>query len=37
MIGNYLITTDKRMTKYKSDKIVICNPVDFIKSQVKND
>jgi predicted nucleic acid-binding protein len=34
---DYLITTDKRMTKYQSDKIIICNPVDFINREVEND
>jgi len=28
---DYLITTDKRLLKYKSDKINIINPVDFIR------
>jgi predicted nucleic acid-binding protein len=27
---DYLITVDKRMTKYHDGRIVICNPVDFI-------
>jgi predicted nucleic acid-binding protein len=27
----YLITTDKRLLKYKSDKIKVINPVDFIR------
>ncbi|MCL2095758.1 MAG: type II toxin-antitoxin system VapC family toxin [Oscillospiraceae bacterium] len=29
--SDYLITTDKRLLKYKSDKINIINPVDFIR------
>ena len=28
---DYLITTDKRLLKYKSDKINIINPVEFIR------
>ena len=28
---NYMITTDKRLLKYKSDKINIINPIDFIR------
>ena len=28
---DYLITTDKRLLKYKSDKINVINPVDFIR------
>ena len=28
---DYFITTDKRLLKYKSDKIEIINPVDFIR------
>jgi len=28
---DYLITTDKRLLKYKSDKIKVINPVDFIR------
>jgi len=27
---DYLLTTDKRLLKYKSNKIVIINPIDFI-------
>jgi predicted nucleic acid-binding protein len=27
---DYLITADKRMTKYQDARIVVCNPVDFI-------
>lgn len=26
----YFITTDKRLLKYKSDKIKLVNPIDFI-------
>ena len=28
---DYLITTDKRLLKYKSDKINVINPIDFIR------
>ena len=28
---DYFLTTDKRLLKYKSDKIILINPVDFIK------
>ena len=28
---DYLVTTDKRLLKYKSDKINIINPIDFIR------
>ena len=28
---NYFLTTDKRLLKYKSDKIILINPVDFVK------
>jgi predicted nucleic acid-binding protein len=31
---DYLITVDKRMAKYQDDRIVICNPIDFIRSGV---
>jgi predicted nucleic acid-binding protein len=35
---DYLITVDKRMAKYHDDRIVICNPVDFINQEAgKND
>ena len=34
---DYLITTDKRLLKYKSDKINIINPVDFIRMWEDND
>ena len=34
---DYLITTDKRLLKYKSDKINITNPVDFIRMWEDND
>jgi predicted nucleic acid-binding protein len=27
----YLLTTDKRLLKYKTDKLTIINPIDFIK------
>ena len=27
----YLITTDKRLIKYKPDQVIIVNPVDFIR------
>jgi predicted nucleic acid-binding protein len=39
IIGNcdYLITTDKRLLKYKSDKKNIINPVDFIRMWEDND
>ncbi|MDR2142989.1 MAG: PIN domain-containing protein [Treponema sp.] len=32
-----LITVDKRMPKYRDDRIVICNPVDFINREAEND
>lgn len=28
---DYFLTTDKRLLKYKSDKIQIMNPIDFIR------
>ena len=34
---DYLITTDKRLLKYKSNKINIINPVDFIRMWEDND
>jgi predicted nucleic acid-binding protein len=34
---DYLVTVDKRMTKHRDDRIVICNPVDFITMEVGND
>ena len=34
---DYLITVDKRMAKYRDDRIVICNPVDFISREAGND
>jgi predicted nucleic acid-binding protein len=34
---DYLITVDKRMAKYQDDRIVICNPVDFINRKAEND
>ena len=34
---DYLITTDKRLLKYKSGKINIINPVDFIRMWEEND
>ena len=27
---DYIITVDKQMTHYKDDRIIVCNPVDFI-------
>jgi predicted nucleic acid-binding protein len=35
--SDYLITVDKRMAKYEDDRIVICNPVDFISMEAGND
>ncbi|MCL1992544.1 MAG: PIN domain-containing protein [Spirochaetes bacterium] len=32
-----LITVDKRMLKYKDDRIVICTPVDFITMEAEGD
>ena len=34
---DYLITVDGRMAKYRDDRIVVCNPVDFINREAKND
>jgi predicted nucleic acid-binding protein len=34
---DYLVTVDKRMAKYRDDRIVICNPVDFINREAGND
>jgi predicted nucleic acid-binding protein len=34
---DYLVTVDKRMAKYRDDRIVICNPVDFISMEAGND
>jgi predicted nucleic acid-binding protein len=34
---DYLITVDKRMTKYHDNSIVICNPIDFINREAGND
>ena len=34
---DYLVTTDKRMLKYKNDRIVICNPIDFINMEGEYD
>jgi predicted nucleic acid-binding protein len=34
---DYLITVDKRMAKYQDDRIVLCNPVDFINQEAGND
>lgn len=34
---DYLVTVDKRMAKYRDDRIVICNPVDFINLEAEND
>ena len=34
---DYLITVDRRMAKYRDDRIVICNPVDFINREAGND
>jgi len=28
---DYIITVDKRMAKYKDNRIVVCNPIDFLK------
>ena len=30
---NYVITVDKRMTKYQDNRIIVCNPIDFLKME----
>ena len=30
---NYIITVDKRMTKFLDNRIVVCNPIDFIRME----
>jgi predicted nucleic acid-binding protein len=30
---DYIITVDKRMAKYKDNRIVVCNPIDFLKTR----
>jgi len=32
---DYFITTDKRLLKYKTDKLIIVNPIDFIELREK--
>jgi len=34
---DYMITVDERMLKYHDSRIIICNPVDFIKRESEND
>ena len=34
---DYIITVDKRMLKYRNDRIIVCNPVDFINNEAGND
>jgi predicted nucleic acid-binding protein len=34
---DYIITVDKQMLHYKDDRIIVCNPVDFISREVEND
>ena len=34
---DYLITVDKRMIKYRDDRIVICSPIDFINRESESD
>jgi predicted nucleic acid-binding protein len=31
---DYLITVDKRMTQYKDQRIIVCNPLDFINREM---
>jgi len=28
---DYIITVDKRMAKYRDNRIIVCNPIDFLK------
>jgi len=28
---DYVITVDKRMTKFKDNRIIVCNPIDFLR------
>jgi len=34
---DYMITVDNRLLKYRDNRIIICNPVDFIKRESEND
>jgi len=34
---DYMITVDDRILKYHDNRIIICNPVDFIKRENEND
>ena len=34
---NYFITVDNRILKYQDNRIIICNPVDFINKESEND
>jgi predicted nucleic acid-binding protein len=34
---DYVITVDTRMAKYQDDRIVVCNPIDFITRRIEND
>ena len=34
---DYMITVDNRMLQYHDNRIIICNPVDFIKRESEND
>jgi predicted nucleic acid-binding protein len=34
---DYMVTVDKRILKYRDNRIIICNPVDFINTENKND
>jgi len=30
---NYVITVDKRMAKFQDNRIVVCNPIDFLRME----
>ena len=34
---DYFITVDRHLLKYQNDKIIICNPMDFIKMEAEDD
>jgi predicted nucleic acid-binding protein len=34
---DYIITVDKRMAKFKDNRIIVCSPVDFIGQEAEND
>jgi predicted nucleic acid-binding protein len=34
---DYILTVDKRMAKYRDERIIVCNPIEFLNNEAGND